>query len=112
MTNITYHIGWSCSITIEGHACAERTAGGSDLCCAAESMLACTLVDTVKKLPLPHRYIYVTEGYVYVSFGIFGIAGLAALAALMTVVNGYKLLTERYPDNVSVKKQRRLVKSE
>lgn len=112
MTNITYHIGWRCSIAIDGHACAERTAEGSDLCCAAESMLACTLIDTLKKLPLSHRYIYMTDGYVYVSFGILGIAGVAALAALVTVVNGYRLLTERYPDNVSVKKQRRLVKSE
>ena len=112
MTNITYHIGWRCSISIEGHACAERTAAGSDLCCAAESMLACTLVETVKKLPLPHRYIYVADGYVYVSFGIIGISGIAAMAALMTIVNGYGLLAERYPDNVSLKKKRRLVKSE
>lgn len=112
MTTITYHTGWKCSITIEGHACAERNAEGNDLCCAAESMLACTLVDTVKKLPMLYRYIYVTEGYVYVSFRLFGIAGIAALAALKTVVNGYRLLTEHYPDNVSVKKQRRSVKSE
>ncbi len=112
MTNITYHMGPRCSITIEGHACAQRNSNGNDLCCAAESMLACTLVDTVKKLPLTHRYIYVTDGYVYVNFGIVNLAGIWAMAALRTVINGYELLSERYPDNVSVKKQRRVEKGE
>ena len=112
MTTVTYHIGAECSVTISGHACAERTSNGSDLCCAAESMLACTLVDTVKKLPLMYRYIYVTDGYVYVKFSIFGLGGIGAMAALRTIVNGYKLLTEKYPNNVSVKRQRRSAKNE
>lgn len=112
MTNVTYHIGTKCSVIISGHACAERSPEGNDLCCAAESMLACTLVDTVEKLPLMYRYIYVTEGYVHVAFSVFGIFGIGAVATLRTIVNGYKLLARRYPDNVSVKKQRRLAKNE
>lgn len=110
MTNITYHIGRCCSISIEGHACAERTPAGSDLCCAAESALACTLVETVMKLPLAGRYIYVTEGCVRISFSPWCLAGIIGISAMRTVLNGFKLLALQYPDNVSLKKQRRHVR--
>lgn len=112
MTTITYHKGIKCSIRIEGHACAAPAPGESDLCCAAESMLACTLVRSVERLPLAKRYIYVTEGCVCVSFCALCPAGLAGLAALSTVINGFKLLTEQYPQNVKLVRQRRIAKGE
>ena len=111
MTKITYHIGVNCCVRIEGHACAPRQ-NGNDLCCAAESMLACTLVNTIQKLPLVKRYIYVADGSVCVSFGSVCLHGVAGIGAVKTIINGFELLQEKYPDNVSVQCERRICKSE
>ena len=51
MTKITYSTGKQINLEISGHADAKRV-GGCDLCCAAESVLAYTLIDSISKLKL------------------------------------------------------------
>ena len=106
MTDIRYHIGYRCSVTIEGHACAKRH-NGNDLCCAAESMLACTLVNALQKLPLSGKYIYVTDGLVKVSFCTACPGAIVAVAIVKAVIDGFEMLSEQYPENVNICKRRK-----
>lgn len=111
MTKITYNIGKRVMVEISGHANSERN-NGSDLCCAAESMLAYTLIDTIEKLNLPRHNICVSDGYVYISFDFVGLRSFSAVAAVKTVINGFELLSTKYPQNVLVKKVKEVTKNE
>lgn len=105
MTNIAYVTGRKTKICISGHAGAKRE-NGHDLCCAAESALAYTLIEAVKKYCPKTCFVYIKEGYVYISFKVTGLRSLCALVALNTVVNGFKMLSKNYPHNVKVQKEK------
>ena len=104
MTNISYKAGAVSYIKISGHAMAH-TKSGADLCCAAESVLAYALADTVARL-LPGAEIIINEAFVYIRFCSLSPKGIAANIALYTVINGFKLLEGKFPQNVYVKKQK------
>ena len=111
MTKITYNIGKKVTVQISGHANAQRK-NGADLCCAAESMLAYTLIDTIGRLNLPKYNVCVSGGYVYISFDMVGLRSFSAVAAVKTVINGFNLLSSKYPQNVSVQKVKEAIKNE
>ena len=111
MTKITYCIGKYAKIKICGHAGAERV-NGNDLCCAAESMLAYTLIDTINGLKLSKCDMRINSGYVYISFVLNSLRSVFALCALKTIINGYLLLCTKYPDNVSVEKKKEVTCNE
>ena len=105
MTNISYNTGIKTQIRISGHAGAKRE-NGHDLCCAAESALAYTLIESVKKYCPKTCFVYIKDGYVYISFRVTGFRSLCAVVAVKTVVNGFKMLSDSYPQNVKVQKEK------
>ena len=105
MTSVSYKTGVTTKIRISGHAGAGRT-NGHDLCCAAESALAYTLIDSITKFCPKSGLIIIKDGYVYISFKVTGIKSLCAVVAVKTVLNGFKLLSANYPHNVQVTKEK------
>lgn len=105
MTKILYSTGITPSIKISGHAGAKRVSG-CDLCCAAESMLAYTLIENIYRYNLKKYEIYIYDGYVYVRFKVNSIKSLCALISFKTIINGFKLLKKKYPENVFIQKQK------
>ncbi len=111
MTVVKYHIGKEVIVQISGHAGAKRQ-NGADLCCAAESMLAFTLADTLNRLNLPKLKTVIYDGYMCISFGLFTTKAFAAISALYTVLNGFRLVCKKYPQNVCIKKVKEVQTSE
>lgn len=111
MTNVTYKIGIKSKIRISGHAGAKRK-NGCDLCCAAESVLAYTLIDSVTRFCPKQTLVFIKDGYVYVSFRVTGLKSLCAVVALKTVINGFKMLSMNYPDNVKVQREKEVKNDE
>lgn len=103
MTNVKYHIGKQVIVEISGHAGAKRQ-NGIDVCCAAESMLAFTLAKTLNGMKLPRLNTVIHDGYMRISFGLLSVKTVVALATVYTVLNGFTLLHQKYPQNVCIKK--------
>ncbi len=89
------------TVRISGHAGAARK-NGYDLCCAAVSMLAYTLMKILSDIRPKNLVITRAEADVFVSFDFFCLRAFPAFAAVKTVMAGYKLLEEKYPENVRI----------
>ncbi len=101
MTKIKYKIGQRTEVTMSGHALAERE-GGHDLCCAAASMLAYTLMKAIDDLPLKDKVICFGDGFAHVSFCSKGKKSAQAQSALKAVLGGFRLLKREYPNNICI----------
>ncbi len=101
MTKIKYKIGQRTEVTMSGHALAERE-GGHDLCCAAASMLAYTLMKAIDDLPLKDKVICFGDGFAHVGFSSKGKKALQAESAVKAVIGGFRLLKREYPHNISI----------
>lgn len=101
MTTITYKRYPKASLTIEGHSLAPRVSD-HDLCCAAVSMLSCTIMQRIHDLALNSKAIYSSDAYVHIEFAPLGKNGRRGMEALNTVITGFKLLGEKYPDNIKI----------
>lgn len=101
MTKITYTRYPTASLTVDGHCEAERT-NGNDLCCAAVSMLVCTFLQRLEETKLKCKSVYVSDGYARGEFSVQGKNGFRALETLDTVLAGFRLLKEQYPENITI----------
>lgn len=102
MTKITYTFGKRIELTVSGHAGAAD-ANGTDLCCAAASMLAFTLMQTIKDMPLRDKKICYADGYAHIGFKNT-VGSLGAAAVVRAILTGFRLLKEEYPDNVGIER--------
>lgn len=91
-------------ISIEGHSGVAPV--GHDIICAAASGLALTLVEAFKKLDeegeLSHFYYSVSKGAVALDATVKARAGERAATIAETITDGFLLLEEHYPEQVSV----------
>lgn len=101
MTKITYKRYPRAKLAIDGHCNAPRT-NGYDLCCAAVSMLACTFMQRMEDMPLKDKFVYCEEGYVHGEFSARGKKGRAGLEMLDTLLTGFRLLKDEYPDCIMI----------
>lgn len=101
MTEIKYTRYPKVSLSVEGHCMAKRD-NGIDLCCAAVSMLVCTLLQRVEELPLSSKALYCSDGYARVEFDCRGRNSRQGIEALNTILTGFRLLRDKYPDNIKI----------
>ncbi|MBQ8525409.1 MAG: ribosomal-processing cysteine protease Prp [Clostridia bacterium] len=101
MTEITYTRYPKACLTINGHSDAVRT-NGHDLCCAAVSMLVCTFMKRLEDLNLKDKAIYCGDGYARGEFTPRGKEARRGLEAIDTILTGFRLLREQYPENIII----------
>lgn len=90
---------------VKGHA--EAGEPGKDIVCAAASVLAYTIARNEQKQKLGDilKKVWIKEkpGELRVAVTAAGKSGYtAAMISFLTVVEGYKMLEETYPDKVKV----------
>lgn len=88
-------------IVISGHSSTKRV-NDIDLCCCSVSTLAFTLLKTLEKLKLQNLRYTFFKGYCAMSFEKDEENAFKALAAIDTVMNGFALLKESYPQNIKI----------
>lgn len=88
-------------LAILGHCNAGRI-NGMDPCCCAVSMLVHTLLETLGKLNLKNYKGKCGGGWCSVRFWNRGRDARKAKLALDTVMNGFRLLSQAYPQNVRI----------
>ena len=102
MTNITYNRN-TLTVTVEGHA--NYGTPGCDIVCASVSMLITTLglyaekLEEYNKLLVP-PVIQLDSGNSRVDVTVMGKFDKEATAVFDAVCDGFKLLSETYPNNV------------
>lgn len=101
MTQITYTRHPKVSLTADGHCNAPRQSG-HDLCCAAVSMLISTFVEHIDNLKVADKVIYLGDGYAHAEFTPRGKNGIRGMEALNTILTGFMLLREKYPDYIKI----------
>ena len=101
MTKITYTRYPKATLKAEGHCMADRI-NDRDLCCAAVSMLVCTFMKRIDELKVKDKFVYMANGFAKGGFCSKGKSGRAGLEALDTVLAGFRLLKEKYPDNITI----------
>lgn len=102
MTNIELSLNPRCTkINIHGHSRGKRT-NGIDLCCCSVSTLCYTLTKPLLNLNLPQFSYILQKGECSLSFANRGPDVCRAFAAIETVMNGFKLLKETYPQNINL----------
>ena len=91
-------------VSVEGHA--GYAAEGSDIVCAAASMLAFTLIEAIKNLDrkgmLESFYSSVYKGSIQLDFTVKEGSKECAEAVLESIAGGFALLSDNYPDYVGV----------
>lgn len=102
MTKVSYSFGKRVEVTVSGHAGAANKFG-VDLCCAAASMLSFTLMQTIADMPLSDKKICYADGYAHIGFKNT-VACRNAIAAVKTIITGFRLLKNEYPQNVTITK--------
>ncbi len=94
----------STSVSILGHCNAGRI-NGYDLCCCAVSMLSFTLMDSLKRLNLKDFDYSYGGGTCHIKFKNRGRNLKKALLVIETVMNGFELLKNKYPENINLEKR-------
>lgn len=102
MTKISYSLGKKIEVTVSGHAGAANKKG-VDLCCAAASMLSFTLMQTIADMSLHDKKICYADGYAHIEFKNT-VSCRNALTAVKTILTGFRLLRDEYPNNVAITK--------
>lgn len=101
MTKITYTRHPKVSLTVDGHCNAPRQSG-HDLCCAAVSMLSLAFVGRIENLKVADKVICLGDGYAHAEFAPRGKNGKRGIEAMNTILTGFMLLREKYPDNIKI----------
>lgn len=91
-------------LRVRGHAGFSRY--GSDIICAAASMLAFTLAQAAQELA-PGAEVHSACGEFRLRLAPRAAASGQAAAMMQTIGAGYRLLEERYPDHVRVMSEER-----
>lgn len=106
MTLINISGGRGASIRIKGHA---GYSSGNDIVCAAVSVLSFTLMQTLEKERKAGNLKFLKYDY---RSGFVSVEALPSRrfkgrfkAILSTIVSGFELLADRYPDNVKLIKE-------
>lgn len=90
----------ACSITVSGHS--GFAPAGQDIVCAGVSTLTFTLFEMIKKLPqVQGLRCGAKNGFLKIIF-IHPEEDTEVKTIIDTVVTGYSMLAEKYPENVSL----------
>jgi uncharacterized protein YsxB (DUF464 family) len=102
MINIVYHRRLNC-VEMKGHAKSGKK--GHDLVCAAASILAYTLASSVRGLKDADAVVYcdikLDEGDAHISCKPREKRTSAVELVFVTLCEGFRILAEQYPKNVS-----------
>lgn len=88
-------------MSVEGHS--GYAPAGTDIVCAGISTLTFTLFERIKKLPQIRNLSYVaSDGKFHLTFR-HPLENAELEAIISTIVTGYQMLSEEYPENVVYK---------
>lgn len=88
-------------LTVMGHCNAGRI-NGFDLCCCAVSMLTFTLLESLSKLKLDSYKGSYGGGWCYITFLNSSKMADKAKTIIDAIMDGYGLLMQSYPSNVTI----------
>lgn len=102
MTQISCRITENkCVLQVEGHANYARQ--GADIVCSAVSILSYTIAESIENIDAKEKIIDISDGHVYIEVCPLDIVSkTACLVVFNTILTGFKLLAESYPDNVQI----------
>lgn len=102
MTQVSFNITDNkCVLQVEGHAnYADR---GTDIVCSAVSILSYTIAESIENIDAREKIIDIADGHIYIEVAAEDVVSKAVcLVAFDTIMKGFELLAEYYPDNVRI----------
>ena len=102
MTQVSFNITENkCVLQVEGHA--DYSSRGTDIVCSAVSILSYTIAESIENIEAKEKVIDIADGHVYIEVTPLDVVSKAVcLIAFDTVMKGFELLAESYPDNVRI----------
>ncbi|MBQ4526960.1 MAG: ribosomal-processing cysteine protease Prp [Clostridia bacterium] len=89
------------AFTVSGHSNAPRI-NGADLCCCSVSTLVFTLMKALSKENLPGYHHSFSKGLCSVTFNSCADVPCKAHSIIDTIMNGFELLRQTYPDYIKI----------